>query len=75
MNRAGGRSARVGVARKARTAPVSRQMSSLPLDFSSIDLSEFTAEIMANIKMPNVGTMSQQIQSTVQQKVQNYYQR
>jgi hypothetical protein len=30
---------------------------------------------MANIKMPNVGTMSQQIQGTVQQKVQNYYQR
>lgn len=45
------------------------------LDFSSIDLSEFTAEIMANIKMPNVGTMSQQIQGSVQQKVQNYYQR
>ena len=45
------------------------------LDFSTIDLSEFTAEIMANIKMPNVGTMSQQIQGTVQQKVQNYYER
>ncbi|MDK9714523.1 MAG: conjugal transfer protein TraN [Sulfuritalea sp.] len=45
------------------------------IDFSSIDLSEFTAEIMANIKMPNVGTSSQQVQTSVQQKVQNYYQR
>ncbi|MDD5295885.1 MAG: conjugal transfer protein TraN [Rhodocyclaceae bacterium] len=45
------------------------------LDFSRIDLSEFTAEIMANIQLPNVGTMSQQTQSSVQQKVQSYYQR
>ena len=45
------------------------------IDFSRIDLSEFTAEIMANIKMPNVGTSSQQVQTSVQQKVQNYYQR
>jgi conjugal transfer mating pair stabilization protein TraN len=45
------------------------------LDFSRIDLSEFTAEIMANIKLPNVGTMSQQTQSSVQQKVQSYYQK
>jgi conjugal transfer mating pair stabilization protein TraN len=45
------------------------------IDFSSIDLSEFTAEIMANIKMPSVGTSSQQVQTSVQQKVQNYYQR
>lgn len=45
------------------------------IDFSRIDLSEFIAEIMANIKMPNIGTTSQQIQGTVQQKLQNYYQR
>lgn len=45
------------------------------IDFSSIDMSEFTAEIMANIKMPNVGSMSQQINTSVQQKLQNYYQR
>lgn len=45
------------------------------IDFSSIDLSEFMAEIMANIKMPDVGSMSQNVQSAVQQKVQNYYQR
>lgn len=45
------------------------------IDFSRIDLSEFMSEIMANIKMPDVGSMGQQIQSVVQQKVQNYYQR
>lgn len=45
------------------------------IDFSRIDLSEFTAEIMANVRMPDVGAMGQQIQSSVQQKVQNYYQR
>lgn len=45
------------------------------IDFSRVDLSEFTAEIMANIKMPDVGAMGQQIQSSVRQKVQNYYQR
>ncbi|WP_310698321.1 conjugal transfer protein TraN, partial [Burkholderia multivorans] len=45
------------------------------IDFSRIDLSEFTSEIMANIKMPDVGSMGQQVQSAVQQKVQNYYQR
>lgn len=45
------------------------------IDFSNIDMSEFTAEIMANIKMPNVGSMSQQINTSVQQKLQNYYQR
>ena len=45
------------------------------IDFSRIDLSEFMGEVMANIKMPNIGTMSQQIQTSVQQKMQNYYQR
>ena len=45
------------------------------IDFSSVDLSEFTAEIMANIRMPNIGSTSQQVQTSVQQKVQNYYQR
>ena len=46
-----------------------------PIDFSRIDLSEFTAEIMANVRMPDVGAMDQQMQSSIQQKVQNYYQR
>ena len=45
------------------------------IDFSRIDLSEFTAEIMANVRMPDVGAMGQQMQSSIQQKVQNYYQR
>lgn len=45
------------------------------IDFSRIDLSEFTAEIMANIRMPDVGAMGQQTQSSIQQKIQNYYQR
>lgn len=45
------------------------------IDFSRIDLSEFMGEVMANIKMPNIGTISQQIQTSVQQKMQNYYQR
>ena len=45
------------------------------IDFSRIDLSEFTAEIMANVRMPDVGAMDQQMQSSIQQKVQNYYQR
>jgi conjugal transfer mating pair stabilization protein TraN len=45
------------------------------IDFSRIDMSEFMAEIMANIKMPNVGSMGQQVNTSVQQKLQNYYQR
>jgi conjugal transfer mating pair stabilization protein TraN len=45
------------------------------IDFSRIDLSEFTSEIMANIKMPNVSGMQQNVQGVVQQKMQNYYQR
>jgi conjugal transfer mating pair stabilization protein TraN len=45
------------------------------IDFSKIDLSEFTSEIMANIKIPDVDSMGQQVQSAVQQKMQNYYQR
>ena len=43
------------------------------IDFSRVDLSEFTAEIMANVKMPNVSGMSMNISGAVQQKVQNYY--
>jgi hypothetical protein len=33
------------------------------------------AEIMANIKMPNVQGMTHNVQGVVQQKMQNYYQR
>lgn len=45
------------------------------IDFSRMDMSEFVAEIMANIKLPDVGSMSQNVQGVVQQKMQNYYQR
>jgi conjugal transfer mating pair stabilization protein TraN len=45
------------------------------IDFSRIDLSEFMSEIMANIKMPNIQGMTQNVQGVVQQKMQNYYQR
>jgi len=40
-----------------------------------MDLSEFMAEVMANVKMPDVGAMGQGVQSEVQRRVQNYYQR
>jgi len=45
------------------------------LDFSQMDLSEFMAEVMANVKMPDVSAIGQDIQSEVQRRVQNYYQR
>jgi conjugal transfer mating pair stabilization protein TraN len=45
------------------------------IDFSKIDLSEFMSEVMANIKMPNIQGMTQNVQGVVQQKMQNYYQR
>jgi conjugal transfer mating pair stabilization protein TraN len=45
------------------------------IDFSQVDMSEFIAEIMKNVKMPNIDSMSQQTSITVQQKLQNYYQR
>lgn len=45
------------------------------IDFSKIDLSEFMAEVMASVKIPNVSGIQQNIQGVVQQKMQNYYQR
>ncbi len=45
------------------------------LDFSKIDLSEFIAEIMGSIKLPNLDGISQNIQGVVQDKMQNYYER
>jgi conjugal transfer mating pair stabilization protein TraN len=44
------------------------------IDFSRIDMSEFTAEIMASISIPSVSGISQNSQGVVQQKLQNYYQ-
>jgi conjugal transfer mating pair stabilization protein TraN len=45
------------------------------IDFSRVDLSEFTAEIMANISISNISGIPQNAQSGVQQKLDNYYQR
>lgn len=45
------------------------------LDFSKIDLSEFTAEIMANIRLPDQINLGQGVKRTVEQKLQNFYQR
>lgn len=45
------------------------------IDFARIDLSEFTAEIMASVRMPNAAGIQQNMQGVVQQKMQNYYQR
>jgi len=45
------------------------------IDFSTVDLSEFVSEIMASVKMPNISGMSQDVQGSVQTKMQNYYQR
>lgn len=44
------------------------------IDFSKIDLTEFTNEIMANAKLPDQGAMTQEMQRAVYEKVQNYYQ-
>jgi conjugal transfer mating pair stabilization protein TraN len=44
------------------------------IDFSRMDLSEFTAEIMASVSVPSVSGISQNAQGVVQQRLQNYYQ-
>jgi hypothetical protein len=33
------------------------------------------SEVMANVSMPNIQGMTQNLQGVVQQKMQNYYQR
>jgi conjugal transfer mating pair stabilization protein TraN len=45
------------------------------LDFSKIDLSEFTAEIMANVKLPSSGAVNNDAATTLQNKMNNYYTR
>lgn len=45
------------------------------LDFSRIDMTEFTNEIMANVKMPDVSTINTDNATIVQQKMNNYYSR
>lgn len=43
------------------------------LDFSKMDLSEFYAEIMANMKAPDVSQAAQKAQDTVTKKLNYYY--
>ncbi len=43
------------------------------LDFSTMDLSEFIGEIMANVTLPDSGAMRSEAQSRIQTKMQNYY--
>ncbi len=45
------------------------------LDFSRIDLSEFTNEIMANVRTPSATTVGNDNGATLQQKLNNYYTR
>ena len=45
------------------------------LDFSRIDLTEFTNEIMANVKMPNMTSINTDSTATMQRKLNNYYTR
>ena len=45
------------------------------LDFSKINLSEFTAEIMANVKLPATSAVTGDSATTMQTKLNNYYTR
>ena len=43
------------------------------LDFSRIDMSEFVQEISASVNVPSASSFGQNVQSTVQQRVNSYY--
>ena len=43
------------------------------LDFSMIDMTEFTNEIMANVRMPSATTINTDSTATMQRKLANYY--
>ncbi len=45
------------------------------LDFSKIDLSQFTSEIMANVHLPSAGAVTSDAASAMQNKLNNYYSR
>jgi len=45
------------------------------IDFSRIDLSEFIAEVVASVRVPSASAIGQNVQSTVQQRVESYYRR
>jgi conjugal transfer mating pair stabilization protein TraN len=45
------------------------------LDFSRIDMSEFIQEVASSVRMPDVSSFGQNVQTTVQQRVNSYYNR
>lgn len=45
------------------------------LDFSAIDISEFVAEITSTVTLPSTGPINADANSSVQQKMLNYYER
>jgi len=45
------------------------------IDFSRIDLSEFIAEVVASVRVPSASAIGENVQSTVQQRVESYYRR
>ncbi|MDP2762798.1 MAG: conjugal transfer protein TraN [Sideroxyarcus sp.] len=45
------------------------------MNFAAIDLSEFTAEIMSTVTLPSTGAINTDVNSGIQQKLQNYYTR
>jgi conjugal transfer mating pair stabilization protein TraN len=45
------------------------------LDFSRIDMSEFIQEISSSVRLPSASSFGQNVQSTVQQRVNSYYNR
>lgn len=45
------------------------------MDFSAIDMGEFTAEIMSTATLPSTGAINTDVNNSVQQKLLNYYTR
>lgn len=45
------------------------------IDFSRIDLSEFIAEVVASVRLPDAAAIGRNVQGTVQQRVESYYRR
>jgi conjugal transfer mating pair stabilization protein TraN len=45
------------------------------LDFSRIDMSEFIQEISSSIRIPSASSFGQNVQGTVQQRINSYYNR
>lgn len=43
------------------------------IDFSQVDMAEFVAEIMDNVKLPSTDGLKTQTEMSIQNKIQNYY--